>query len=443
MAIIEKIQARQIFDSRGNPTVEVDIEIENDHKSKIAYARASVPSGASVGKNEAVEIRDNLAAYNGKSVTKAIENIHKIIAPAICGKNFVSVQELDAELNKLDPSMNKNKLGANAILPVSASFTKAYATLNGISLYQQFSNMLQEIAECSKETISKFSAALPTPMLNVINGGKHADNLLSIQEFMIIPTGITGISEQLRITHETIDVLRKLLKQKGFSVNVGDEGGFAPQLRQTEEALDLLCNAIKLAGYDNQIMIGLDSAASEFYSNGIYSLDNKNLTSQQLVEYYHNLIQKYPNLISIEDPFAEDDAEGWIQGTNLLSEKIKLIGDDIFVTNSAILSQGIKNSIGNGILIKPNQVGTITETIKTISTAIKANYTPIISHRSGETEDTLIAHLAVGVGSPYIKTGSLCRGERVNKYNELIRIDEALTTAKKQISTFAQNKFLC
>lgn len=406
MSKIKNIKAREILDSRGNPTVEVDVILESG-----TVGRAAVPSGASTGSKEALELRDNdPKRYQGKGVLKAVNNVNTIIKEALVGKEASNQEEIDETMIKLDGTENKTNLGANATLGVSLATLKASAKEQGIPLYKYFGNEI----------------SLPRPMMNILNGGVHADNNLDFQEFMIVPNG-QNFKESLRIGSEVFHTLKKVLKENGFNTGVGDEGGFAPNLNTNEEALDMLMEAIKEAGYTpgTDVNFALDVAASEFYKDGIYNLKgaNKKFTTDELVDYYQSLITKYP-IISIEDPVDEEDWDGFRKMTEKYGHKIQLVGDDLFVTNVKYLQKGIDNQAGNAILIKLNQIGTFTETLKTINLAKANNYKTIISHRSGETEDVTIADLAVGLNLGQIKTGSLSRSERTAKYNELLRIEE-------------------
>ena len=406
MSKIKNIKAREILDSRGNPTVEVDVILESG-----TVGRAAVPSGASTGSKEALELRDNDSKrYQGKGVLKAVNNVNTIIKEALVGKEASNQEEIDETMIKLDGTENKTNLGANATLGVSLATLKASAKEQGIPLYKYFENEI----------------SLPRPMMNILNGGVHADNNLDFQEFMIVPNG-QNFKESLRIGSEVFHTLKKVLKENGFNTGVGDEGGFAPNLNTNEEALDMLMEAIKEAGYTpgTDVNFALDVAASEFYKDGIYNLKgaNKKFTTDELVDYYQSLITKYP-IISIEDPVDEEDWDGFRKMTEKYGHKIQLVGDDLFVTNVKYLQKGIDNQAGNAILIKLNQIGTFTETLKTINLAKANNYKTIISHRSGETEDVTIADLAVGLNLGQIKTGSLSRSERTAKYNELLRIEE-------------------
>ena len=405
---IKKIKAREILDSRGNPTVEVDVTLENG-----ILGRASVPSGASTGVHEALELRDNDSArYLGKGVLKAVNNVNTIIREKIVGMDVENQKEIDYAMISLDGTKGKNNLGANAILGVSLATLKAAALNSGKKLYEYVGS----------------EKLLPTPMMNILNGGAHADNGLDFQEFMIIPSRDT-IKERVRVGAEVFHNLKKVLKSKGYNTNVGDEGGFAPNLKTNKEALDTIIEAIKLAGYvpGKDVNLALDVAASEFYNDGIYDIkgENKKLTASELVEYYKNLVSEYP-IISIEDGMAEDDYERWTLLTKELGSNIQLVGDDLFVTNKELLEKGIELKMANAILLKVNQIGTVTETLETIDLARKNGYKTVISHRSGETEDTYIADLAVGLGLGQIKTGSLSRTDRMCKYNQLIRIEEEI-----------------
>lgn len=406
MSIIKNIKGREILDSRGNPTVEVDVTLESG-----IVATASVPSGASTGINEALELRDNNKdRYMGKGVLKAVSNVNEIIKPKLVGMDVLNQRLIDETLLKLDGTENKSKLGANAMLGVSLACLKAAAKYSNKELYEYI----------GKGTI------IPRPMMNILNGGAHADNGLDFQEFMIIPM-TKDFRTNLRMGSEIFHHLKKILTQSGFSTGVGDEGGFAPNINSTEEALNLIIDAIKAANYipGKDVYLGLDIAASEFYNDSKYSFEGKTKTSEELIEYYEYLCEKYP-IISIEDGMAEDDYRGWKLLTEKLGKKIQLVGDDLFVTNKKLFQKGIDQKLGNAILLKLNQIGTVTETIETILLAKKARYNTIISHRSGETEDTYIADFAVGLNLGQIKTGSLCRSERTAKYNRLLRIFEKI-----------------
>lgn len=405
---IEAIKAREILDSRGNPTVQVDCILDDG-----TIGRAMVPSGASTGTREAVELRDGEKRYGGKGVKKAVENVNKIIGPQIVGKSPFDQAEIDYLMIELDGTENKSKLGANAILGVSIAVMKAAAHSIGIPLYRYIGGINAK--------------TLPVPFMNVINGGVHADNPLDIQEFMIVPAGAPTFAEALRYGAEVFHTLKKILKSKGQVTSVGDEGGFAPQIKTAKEAIEILLEAIETAGYKagKDIYLALDPAASEFYENGKYNFEGTKLTSDEMISYYETLVSEYP-IISLEDPLAEEDWEGWKKITEKLGNKIQIIGDDIFVTNPNILRKGIKEKIANSILIKLNQIGTVTETIETVRLAYSAGYTAVVSHRSGETEDTTIADFAVGMNTGMIKTGSLSRSERIAKYNRLLEIEEEL-----------------
>jgi enolase len=420
MTEIEKIIAREIIDSRGNPTVEVDVILIS------GVGRAAVPSGASTGTREALELRDkDEKRFLGKGVLKAVENINSVIAPKIEGMDASEQSEIDHAMLELDGTPNKSELGANAILGVSMAVARAAANSFEIPLYRY----LGGINAC----------VLPLPMMNIINGGAHAANNLDIQEFMIMPKGADSIAKAVRMGAEIFHNLKKILNKKGLQVAVGDEGGFAPDLGSNEEALALIINAIEAAGYEPGAEVGLalDAAASEFYSDGKYQFksENKSMAAIDLVDYYDRLIDKYP-ILSIEDGLAEQDWDGWAIMTKRLSNKIQIVGDDLFVTNSAILKEGIDKNIANSILIKLNQIGTVTETMETIEMAKLAGYSTVISHRSGETEDTFISDLSVAVNAGQIKTGSLSRTDRVCKYNQLIRIASALGNAAKFSTAF-------
>ncbi len=410
--IIEAIQAREILDSRGNPTVEVDVILTSG-----AVGRAAVPSGASTGAHEAVELRDgDKNRYLGKGVRKAVENVNDIIAPELEGMLVSEQPEIDQQLILLDGTENKSKLGANAILGVSLACAKAAAEIHGMPLYRYIGGTN------AKE--------LPVPMMNILNGGSHADNNVDIQEFMIMPVGAKSFSESLRMGAEIFHNLKTVLKGKGLNTAVGDEGGFAPNLGSNEEALQVIITAIEKAGYKpgDDVKIALDAAASEFYKDGKYVLSaeaSPEKTAAQLIDYYAELVKKYP-IISIEDGLDEDDWESWKLMTEKLKNKIQIVGDDLFVTNPKRLKRGIEEGIGNSILIKVNQIGTLTETLDTIEMAKRAGYTCVISHRSGETEDSTIADIAVATNAGQIKTGSLSRSDRIAKYNQLLRIEEEL-----------------
>lgn len=409
---IKKIHARQIMDSRGNPTIECDIELSGG-----AFGRAAVPSGASTGTFEALELRDGGNTYMGKAVFAAVKNVNEIIAPALIGMNATAQTEIDNKMLALDGTPNKEKLGANAILSVSLAVAHAAANAKKLPLYKYIADVYANPNPC----------VLPRPMMNIINGGAHADNGLDAQEFMIIPNGATSEIDAIRMGSEIFHHLKSILKKSGNSTNVGDEGGFAPNFNCCHDALDTIISAIKSAGYipGEQVSIGLDVASSEFYSNGIYNFEGKQLTSDEMIAFYKDLIKEYP-IISIEDALAEEDWDGWKKLTETIGKNCQLVGDDLFVTNPKRLERGIENGVANAILIKLNQIGTLTETLNAIKIAQDANYGVIISHRSGETEDTTIADLAVATNAGQIKTGSMSRTDRMAKYNQLIRIEEEL-----------------
>ena len=410
---IVDVRARQILDSRCFPTVEVEVHLEDG-----TIGRAAVPSGASTGIFEAVELRDgDKGYYNGKSVLKACENVNEIIAPELIGDNVFDQAAIDRKLIEIDGTDNKGKLGANATLGVSIAACKAAADACGLSLYQYIGGVNAKV--------------LPVPMMNIINGGKHADNNVDLQEFMIMPVGAESFSNAIRMCAEVYHALKSELKAKGYETGVGDEGGFAPNLKSNEEAIQVIVKAIEDAGYKpgEDIFIALDPASSEFFEDGKYDLkgEGRVLTPAEMVDFYANLVDKYP-IISIEDGMAEEDWEGWKLITERLGGKIQLVGDDLFVTNTKRLNMGIERGVANSILIKLNQIGTLTETLDAIEIAARAGYTSIVSHRSGETEDTTIADLVVAVNAGQIKTGAPARSERVAKYNQLLRIEEELGT---------------
>lgn len=421
MAKISTIHAREILDSRGNPTVEVDLWLEDGHSG-----RASVPSGASTGSHEVLELRDGEPRYGGQGVRKAISNIHNRIAPAVVGKEL-DQKSLDRSMIELDGTENKSDLGANAMLGVSLAFAKACASSEQKPLYQYF----KEVSGSEKPYF------LPVPMMNVMNGASHAGWCTDFQEYMILPTGAQTFSEALRFGAETFHALKKVLKDKGYNTNVGDEGGFAPKVSSNEEPIELILEAIKQAGFQagSDIVLAMDVAASEFYKSGEYDLkvENKLMSSQALVDLYAELVDKYP-VVSIEDGLSEDDWQGWKNLTERLGGRLQLVGDDLFVTNVKRIQQGIEQKVANAVLIKLNQIGTVSETIEAVMIARKAGYRAIISHRSGETEDTTIADLVVGLGTEQIKTGSLSRTERMAKYNQLLRIEEELGSSAKYAS---------
>lgn len=409
MPKIISVKGREILDSRGNPTVEVDVRCDDG-----SFGRAAVPSGASTGEHEALELRDGIKKrYLGKGVQKAVKNVNTVIAPEVLGKEVTSQTNIDNAMIQLDGSKNKSNLGANAILGVSLAVSKAAANSKRLPLYRYLGGVSASV--------------LPAPLMNIINGGAHADNNLDIQEFMVVPLGFDSFSEAIRAGVEVFHNLKVTLKKKGYSTSVGDEGGFAPNLKSNEEAIECVLEAITRAGYraGKEISLALDAASSEFYENGKYVLEDKKLGKDKVVDLYRAWVDKYP-IISIEDPMAEDDWEGWQIITNELGEEVQLVGDDLFVTNTERLSRGIRERVANSILIKVNQIGTLTETLEAIRMASKAGYTYIISHRSGETEDSTIADLAVATSSGQIKTGSASRSDRMAKYNQLLRIEEEL-----------------
>ncbi|NPV73129.1 MAG: phosphopyruvate hydratase [Pelotomaculum sp.] len=409
--VIADVLAREILDSRGNPTVEVEVFLEDG-----SVGRAAVPSGASTGAYEAVELRDgDKGRYNGKGVLKAVENVNSVIAPEIAGFDATDQLGLDRALIELDGTPNKSRLGANAILGVSMAAAKAAAESLGLPLYQYLGGVNSKV--------------MPVPMMNILNGGKHADNNVDIQEFMIMPVGASSFAGALRMGVEVYHSLKNVLKQRGLGTAVGDEGGFAPMLGSNEEALAVIMEAIAAAGYEpgRDIALALDPAATEFYKEGryVFAGEGKAFTAEELIDYYAGLVDRYP-IISIEDGLAEDDWEGWQKLTARLGRRIQLVGDDLFVTNTERLARGISSGVANSVLIKLNQIGTVTETLDTIEMAKQAGYTAVVSHRSGETEDSTIADLVVAVNAGQIKTGAPCRTDRVAKYNQLLRIEEEL-----------------
>ena len=408
MSEIVNIFAREILDSRGNPTIEVDVVLGSG-----AYGRAAVPSGASTGQKEALELRDGEQRYHGKGVRRAIRNVIEEIAPHLKGTDGSEQAYIDHLMVELDSTENKSKLGANAILGVSLAVAKAAAMEADMPLYRYIGGV--------------DAIELPVPMMNILNGGAHADNNLDIQEFMIMPVNAPTFCEALRMGAEIFHSLKNVLKSRGLSISVGDEGGFAPVLKSNEEALALIIESINKAGYSEgrDIYLALDVAASEFFDKGKYRFEGKSLSSDEIITYYEKLVEKYP-VLSIEDGLSEDDWEGWKAMTERLGRRIQLVGDDIFVTNPKILEEGIKNRIANSILIKLNQIGTMTETLNAINLAKESGYTTVVSHRSGETEDTTLADLSVACNTGLIKTGSLSRTDRVAKYNRLLRIEEEL-----------------
>jgi enolase 1/2/3 len=427
MTQIELILAREILDSRGNPTVEADVILGSG-----ARGRAAVPSGASTGEHEALELRDgDKTRYAGKGVLKAVRNINEVIAPELEGMEASAQRELDNAMRELDGTQTKSKLGANAILAVSMAAARAMADHLGIELYEYLGGSIANL--------------LPTPMMNILNGGAHADNNVDFQEFMVMPVGATSFSEALRWGVETFHVLKGVLKKRGYNTAVGDEGGFAPSVKSNTEAIEVVLEAITQAGYKpgEQIAIALDPAASEFYDSTkkkyvFKKSDKSEHSSEQMVEFWADWVRQYP-IVSLEDAFAEDDWEGWKLQTAELGGKIQLVGDDIFVTNIEILQRGIDSGVANSILIKLNQIGSVSETIDAINLARENRYTAVISHRSGETEDTFIADFAVATGAGQIKTGSASRTDRIAKYNQLLRIEEELGPAARFLGLKALN----
>ena len=417
MSRIAEIRAREILDSRGNPTVEVDVALESG-----ARGRAAVPSGASTGTREALELRDgDKKRYLGKGVSKAVANVRTVLAPSLLGRDAADQVGIDRRMIALDGTPNKGTLGANAILGVSLAVAKAAAAEAGLPLYRYLGGASAH--------------ELPVPLMNVINGGAHADNNLDLQEFMIVPVGAPTFAEALRMAAEVFHALKALLKKKSLNTAVGDEGGFAPNLGTNEEALALIVQAIEAAGYEpgRDMALALDAAASEFYENGRYVMKGEaqaQRSSEDMIKYYEGLLSRYP-IVSIEDGLGEQDWKGWKALTERLGQRVQLVGDDIFVTNPEIFAKGIAEGLGNSILIKLNQIGTLTETLETIEMAKRAGYTAVVSHRSGETEDVTIADLAVGLNAGQIKTGSLSRTDRTAKYNQLLRIEEDLEGAAR------------
>jgi enolase len=408
---IQAIRAREVLDSRGQPTVEVEVVLKNGD-----LGRATVPSGASTGEHEAVELRDGGKRFLGKGVAKAVENVNHILAPRLRGQEARDQAALDRLMIEMDGSSDKGKLGANAILGISLATAHAQARSQGVSLYRYLGGTAAN--------------TLPVPMLNVLNGGVHADNNVDVQEFMIVPYGLKSFKDALRGGAEVFQTLKNVLRDRSYSTAVGDEGGFAPRVKSTAEAIELLLEAITKAGYKAgaQVALALDVASSEFYERGEYVFkksDGKKRGRNEMVRLYEGWVRQYP-IISIEDPFAEDDWDGWKMMTAALGKKVQLVGDDVFVTNKLRLQRGIESDVANSILVKVNQIGTLTETLETMALAKKWRYTTVMSHRSGETEDVTIADLAVATGAGQIKTGAPCRGERTAKYNQLLRIEEEL-----------------
>ena len=408
MSTIKSIHAREILDSRGNPTIEVEVELDDK-----TIGRAAVPSGASTGAFEAAELRDGGSRYLGKGVQTAVNNVNNKIAPVVIGLNAQAQRDLDAKMIELDGSKNKSNLGANAILGVSLATARAVALSKNQSLFKYLGG--------------QDAKTLPVPMMNILNGGAHADTNVDIQEFMIAPIGAENFKESIRWGAEIYHSLKSVLKKKGLATSIGDEGGFAPNLESNRAALDLILVAIESAGFKagSQIALAMDVAATEFFADGKYKFEGKQLTSDQMIDYYSELVQSYP-LVSIEDPLDEDDWSGWAKLTANLGEKIQIVGDDLFVTNPERLQRGIDSKTANALLVKVNQIGSLTETIDAVNLAHKNNYKSMMSHRSGETEDTTIADLAVALNCGQIKTGAPARSERVAKYNQLLRIEEEL-----------------
>lgn len=408
---IQRVHAREVLDSRGQPTVEVEVALKNG-----VIGRATVPSGASTGEHEAVELRDGGKRFLGKGVARAVENVNRRLAPRLRGKEAQEQAAIDRMMIEMDGTSDKGKFGANAILGVSLAVAHAQARARGISLYRYLGG-----------TAGK---TLPVPMLNVLNGGAHADNNVDVQEFMIVPYGVKNFAEALRAAAEIFQMLKKVLHDRSYSTNVGDEGGFAPRVKSLTEAIELLLEAIAKAGYKmgSQVALALDVAASEFYDNGRYVFkksDGRERGHEEMVRLYEDWVRQFP-IVSIEDGFAEDDWEGWKMMTEVLGNKIQLVGDDLFVTNKTRLKRGIDSKVANSILVKVNQIGTLTETLETMELAKASGYATVMSHRSGETEDVTIADLAVATNAGQIKTGAPCRGERTAKYNQLLRIEEEL-----------------
>ena len=411
MAIIETIHAREILDSRGNPTVEVEVVLEDG-----STARAAVPSGASTGAFEAAELRDEGKRYLGKGVENAVKNVNEKIAPIICGFDAQDQRLIDDEMIALDGTKNKSKLGANAILGVSLASARAAAESSDLSFFKYIGGPTAH--------------TLPVPMMNILNGGAHADTNVDIQEFMVAPIGATTFKESLRWGAEIYHSLKSVLKKQGLATSIGDEGGFAPNLASNRAALDLILEAVEKAGFKpgKEIALAMDVAATEFHEKGVYNFEGKKLTSDEMITYYAELVSAYP-LVSIEDPLDEDDWDGWKKMTSQLGSKIQIVGDDLFVTNPERLSRGIENQTANALLVKVNQIGTLTETMDAVALAHRSGYRSMMSHRSGETEDTTIADLAVALECGQIKTGAPARSERVAKYNQLLRIEEELADA--------------
>ncbi|CAB4654200.1 unannotated protein [freshwater metagenome] len=423
MSTIKSVHAREILDSRGNPTVEVEVELDDK-----TIGRAAVPSGASTGAFEAAELRDGGARYLGKGVQTAVNNVNKKIAPVVIGLDAQAQRDLDMKMIELDGSKNKSNLGANAILGVSLATARAVALSKNQSLFKYLGG--------------PEAKTLPVPMMNILNGGAHADTNVDIQEFMIAPIGAENFKESLRWGAEIYHSLKSVLKKKGLATSIGDEGGFAPNLESNRAALDLILVAIESAGFKagSEIALAMDVAATEFFADGKYKFEGKQLTSDQMIDYYSELVQSYP-LVSIEDPLDEDDWSGWAKLTANLGEKIQIVGDDLFVTNPERLQRGIDSKTANALLVKVNQIGSLTETIDAVNLAHKNNYKSMMSHRSGETEDTTIADLAVALNCGQIKTGAPARSERVAKYNQLLRIEEELGSSAVYAGRLAFPRF--
>ncbi|HYT52853.1 MAG TPA: phosphopyruvate hydratase [Gaiellaceae bacterium] len=406
MSAIESVHARQILDSRGNPTVEVDVRLDSR-----ALGRAAVPSGASTGVHEAVELRDGADAYGGKGVTKAVANVDGEIADAVRGRDPFDQAGLDRALIELDGTPNKSRLGANAILGVSLATAKAVAADQGVSLFAHLG--------------ADGAVTLPVPMLNVINGGVHADNSIDLQEFMVVPVGADTFGDALRVGAEVYHSLKQVLHKRGLETGVGDEGGFAPNLESSEAAIEAILEAADRAGHRDRVAIALDPATSEVFRDGVYRFEGRELRSDEMPAFWAELVERYP-IVSLEDPLAEDDWDGWAQLTTELGDRVQLVGDDVFVTSSDRLREGIESKVANSILVKVNQIGTITETVEALDLARTSGYGTVMSHRSGETEDATIADLAVAYNTGQIKTGAPARSDRVAKYNQLLRIEEEL-----------------
>jgi enolase len=423
VAIIEQVGAREILDSRGNPTVEVEVALDDG-----TLARAAVPSGASTGEHEAVELRDGTARYGGKGVETAVTAVLDEIGPELTGIEAIEQRVVDQKLVDLDGTPDKSRLGANALLGVSLAVAKAAADSAGLELFRYVGGPNAHV--------------LPVPMMNILNGGAHADTGVDVQEFMIAPVGADSFSDALRWGSETYQALKSVLKSKGLPTGLGDEGGFAPDLPNNREALDLIATAVDKAGYKlgRDIVLALDVAATEFYADGTYKFEKSQRSAEQMSAYYKELLDAYP-LVSIEDPLSEDDWDGWVQLTAELGERVQIVGDDLFVTNPERLEEGISRGAGNALLVKVNQIGTLSETLDAVNLANTGGYRSMISHRSGETEDTFIADLAVATGCGQIKTGAPARSERVAKYNQLLRIEEALGDAARYAGELAFPRF--